>query len=424
MKFNKKTVIWSLVALIIVSGVGFLGYKAYEYHEAKTLVEVYSKKSFPNIYVNGVDVSMKSRSEVQAVIEGEIESFENRKIVISIDDKEYTYTLKDFGPTFNASGYELAKEIVAIGHDLSILEQASSIREPIRYDFDITYEYTTSLVDEMTQTLEREAYIEKVEPKFSMVSYGEFSVEEGADGYSLNGEWLSNELQDKLNVKSKDGINIVVERVVVPREEDASLLKSVNSLISTYSSHYDPNIARAINVELAAKKIDKVLLMPGDEFSYAAQVEPVDFEHGYVDATIFSNGKAVPGVGGGICQISSTLYNTQLEAGILATERRNHSLPVGYVPLGQDATYAENYIDYRFVNTLDYPIYINVLVGSGNLTIEFWSNEDALKGITYKPKTIASADRLRGDTTLYGYDSEGNVVYEKFLHTSKYKPYQ
>ncbi|MGL4374303.1 MAG: VanW family protein, partial [Turicibacter sp.] len=62
--------------------------------------------------------------------------------------------------------------------------------------------------------------------------------------------------------------------------------------------------------------------------------------------------------------------------------------------------------------------------GSGNLTIVFWSNEDALKGITYKPKTIVSADRLRGDTTLYGYDSEGNVVYEKFLHTSKYKPYQ
>lgn len=423
-KLNKKTIVLSVLGGILVATMGYGAFKAYEYYQASLLVTAYRGVAFPDIYINGIDVSMKSESEIKSIIESEIMHFEQRDVVINVDDVEYRRKLKDFNPSFNEIPVELAKKIVEIGHDLSVLEQASSIKEPIRYDFDVTYEYDTNLVDEFTKKLEREVYVEKVEPEFSMVSYGVFETKEGSDGYSLNGEWLSNELQDRLNVKDKNGIYLEIERDLVLRETDVTLYKSVNSLISTYSSHYDPNIARAINVELAADKINKTLLMPGDEFSYASKVEPVDAAHGFVDATIFSNGKAVPGIGGGICQVSSTLYNTQLEAGILPTERRNHSLPVGYVPLGQDATYAENYIDYRFMNTLEYPIYINVISGNGNLTIEFWSNEDALKGITYKPKTLVSDDRLKAETTLYGYDSSGNVVFEKFLHTSKYKPYQ
>ena len=105
----------------------------------------------------------------------------------------------------------------------------------------------------------------------------------------------------------------------------------------------------------------------------------------------------------------------------MPTERRNHSLQVGYVPAGLDATMAEDLIDFKFVNTLDYPIYINAYTQNGTITIEFWSNEDALKGINYKPsvKTIESGKKYQ--TYLVGYDVNGNVVYNEYIDTSTYK---
>lgn len=115
------------------------------------------------------------------------------------------------------------------------------------------------------------------------------------------------------------------------------------------------------------------------------------------------------------------MYNAQLKAGIVATERQNHSLPVRYVPLGQDATIADNVIDLKFINTHEYPILIFTYANYGSLTVEFWSNSMALNGITYKPKTVIYDGGLKADTTLYGYNAEGEVVYEQFLHTSVYK---
>ena len=81
----------------------------------------------------------------------------------------------------------------------------------------------------------------------------------------------------------------------------------------------------------------------------------------------------------------------------------------------------EGSIDYKFENTLDSPIYIEAKAKDGVLEISFWSNESALNGVRYEPQTIISSDGLRADTTLYGYDEEGNLVYEKFLHTSYYR---
>jgi vancomycin resistance protein YoaR len=159
--------------------------------------------------------------------------------------------------------------------------------------------------------------------------------------------------------------------------------------------------------------------MPGDEFSYEQSVGPVTQDNGYTYAPVISDGKLIQGIGGGVCQVSSTLYNTQLKSGILPTERRNHSHPVSYVPRGLDATLASGSIDYKFKNTHEYPIVINTHAGGGTLTIEFWSNEHALKGIEYKPVGYASGNTA--NSYLYGYDKDGKKVYEKHIDTSIYR---
>lgn len=425
MSSRKKWIIGVTVAIFnTVLILCYVGYRMYNYHQAEELVTTYESISFPNIFINGIDVSELTQEKIEEVIQSEIEKYEGRSIVVKLGEQTFERALNDFDPKFDQDVESFAKRIIEIGKDLELMEQASQIREPMLYEYEIGYQYDEEKLNQWIRSIEDEVYVEKIEPKIEMINYGDFKIEEGMDGQLISGEQLLDDLKKELNQISTDPILIELTPLINPREIDVDLLKMINSKISTYSSEYPAGIPRAKNVELAASKVHGTLLMPNDEFSFAKKVSPVDAASGYVDATIFLNGKPVPGIGGGICQVSSTLYNTELEAGILPTERRNHSLAVNYVPLGQDATMADNLIDLKFVNTLDYPIYINVYAQYGTLSVEFWSNEEALRGITYKPKTIVSEGGLRADTTLYGYNAEGEVVYEQFLHTSKYKPHQ
>ncbi|MTM60959.1 vanomycin resistance protein VanB, partial [Turicibacter sanguinis] len=418
MNSKKKWLIGVLVAVINTALIlAYVGYRYYEYSKAEELVMAYESVAFPNIFINDIDVSELTQEKIVEVIEKELGNFGQRKMTVVVGDQTFERSLEDFNVTFNQDIESFSKKIIEIGKDLEIMEQASQIQEPMLYEFEIGYNYDQDALENWVKSIEEACYVEKVEPIFEMVYYGSFQIEEGSDGQLISGEQLLEQLTEQLKTISKEPIYIEVTPLINPRETDIELLKTIDTKISTYSSTYPAGIPRAKNVELAASKVNKTLLMPNDEFSYAEKVSPVDAAHGYVDATIFLNGKAVPGIGGGICQVSSTLYNTQLEAGIIATERRNHSLSVNYVPLGQDATMADNAIDLKFINTLDYPIYINVMAEYGTLTVEFWSNSEALKGITYKPKTIVSEGGLRADTTLYGYNADGEVVFEQFLHT-------
>ena len=424
MKLTKQWLIGGVVGIAtFIGGLSYGGYQYYSYSKAEQLVLAYESVAFPNIFINQIDVAQLTKEEIVDVIESEIEKFQDRQITVTGGEEKFECYLKDFNVKFDQDIESFAKKIVEIGKDLEIMEQAIQIKEPMLYEFEIGYEYDQDLLKEWIQSIEQACYIEAIEPILEMVSYGSFHIEEGKDGQLISGEQLFKQLTLELDVMTKEPISIEVSPLINPRQTDVELLKTIDTKVSAYSSQYPTGIPRAKNVELAASKVNKTVLMPNEEFSYAEKVSPVDTAHGYVSGTIFVNGKSVPGVGGGICQVSSTLYNAQLEAGIIATERRNHSLSVNYVPLGQDATMAENAIDLKFINTLDYPIYINVVAEYGTLVVEFWSNSEALKGITYKPKTIISEGGLRADTTLYGYNAEGEVVYEQFLHTSTYKPH-
>lgn len=129
---------------------------------------------------------------------------------------------------------------------------------------------------------------------------------------------------------------------------------------------------RLHNIVSAAKTIHDRLLAPGDIFDYAPVIEETKSRFGFREAPVIYNGKLVPGVGGGICQVSSTLYNAVLRAGLEIVERRNHSLPVSYVPLGQDATFSEGYINFRFRNNTGAHLLIRTVTESNKLTVKLF----------------------------------------------------
>ncbi|UNK18044.1 VanW family protein [Paenibacillus sp. N3/727] len=129
---------------------------------------------------------------------------------------------------------------------------------------------------------------------------------------------------------------------------------------------------RVHNITAAAKAVNGMILKPGDEFNYAEVVERARQKFGFKQAPVIVSGKLVPGIGGGICQVSSTVYNAVLLTGLEVTERRSHSLPVNYLPKGQDATFAEGYINFRFRNNTGKHLLIHAEVTGRTLTLKFF----------------------------------------------------
>lgn len=155
-----------------------------------------------------------------------------------------------------------------------------------------------------------------------------------------------------------------IDQLVAPTDESGTV-------IATYTTTFDAKIGRATNVKLAASQINGRVLQPGEQFSYLASLTPRTLENGYVVAAVFSGGKVSKGIGGGICQVSSTLYAALLGTSVQIDERHAHSLPVSYVPKGMDATVSSPSLDFRFTNTYQQPLLISAYAGDdGVLTID------------------------------------------------------
>lgn len=159
-----------------------------------------------------------------------------------------------------------------------------------------------------------------------------------------------------------------------PPEITSAFLQEVlyKDKLSGYSTNYSGSAARVNNVQLASGRINGIELMPGEEFSYDKTILPRTAENGYRAAPVYVGNKVESGMGGGICQPSSTLYAAALYANLEILERHNHTLKVGYMPPGLDATIAQGYLDLRFKNNTGYPVKITADTSGGVVNFSIW----------------------------------------------------
>ena len=129
---------------------------------------------------------------------------------------------------------------------------------------------------------------------------------------------------------------------------------------------------RVFNVNSAAQATNGIILKPGEVFDYGKVIALAEKQYGFREAPVILNGKLVPGIGGGICQVSSTLYSAAIRTGLDIVERRSHSLPVSYLPKGQDATFATGSINFRFKNNTGKHLLIQTTVRDRTLTVKFF----------------------------------------------------
>ena len=217
--------------------------------------------------------------------------------------------------------------------------------------------------------------------------------------------------------------------------------------LSTYTSKYDEsNVNRSTNVKIAASKLNNVILLPGETFSYNQTVGERTISNGFKEASIYTSKGVEYGLGGGICQVSSTLYNAVLEANLGIVERKNHRYAVTYVPNGRDATVSYGSIDFKFKNTRKYPIKLVASAKNGICSISVKGIKEEveynvtvttkkLQTTPFETKYINDSSLAKGTQVVkqhgyYGYKYEtykvlslnGSVVSTALLSTDTYTP--
>ena len=163
-------------------------------------------------------------------------------------------------------------------------------------------------------------------------------------------------------------------------------------VLATFTTRYDAsNTDRTTNLRIACQKLNEKVVLAGDTFSYNQALGERTVAAGYRNGKIYENGEVVDGIGGGICQISSTLYNAVLMANMKVTERRNHQFVTSYVPAGKDATVVYGLTDFKFKNTRTYAIKIKASVSNGIATVSIYGIKEENEYTTsFETKTISS----------------------------------
>jgi vancomycin resistance protein YoaR len=233
------------------------------------------------------------------------------------------------------------------------------------------------------ETVELEGYLEKevkalVEEMAAALNKpprnAYFDKETGQIIPEKNGQRVNVSATIKRIMEAPPGTALSLVTVSIDPEFTASFFSSFDRVVGQYHTWIGGG-TRSKNIVLAARSINNTLLSPGEIFSFNAVVGPRTLEKGYEFAPIISGGRIIPGIGGGICQVSSTLYNAVLDGELEVIERYPHSKPVYYVPPGRDATVTD-YLDFRFRNSSSSYLMVKSSTVGGKIEITILTNSE------------------------------------------------
>ena len=214
-----------------------------------------------------------------------------------------------------------------------------------------------------------------------------FAIHPEVEGVDFNVEEAKALLQED---KEQYEIPLTITKPKITTSQIGS--EAFPDLLGTYSTKYDASIIdRSTNLKIACQKINDKVILPGETFSYNQTLGERTAAAGYKNAKVYENGEVVDGIGGGICQISSTLYNSVLKANMEVTERRNHQFVTSYTPAGRDATVVYGMTDFKFKNTRTYAIKIKATCSNGIATVSIYGiKEENEYTVSFNTKTIST----------------------------------
>lgn len=220
------------------------------------------------------------------------------------------------------------------------------------------------------------------------------------------------------NKKIKDiNLEVIDLKPRVSTEE----VESIDTILAQFSTSFNDSTSRGSNIHVAGASTSDILLMPGDMFSYNRATGARTWHNGYKSAPIIVGGRVVNGEGGGVCQVSTTIYNAALLSGLKIDEVHNHTIPSRYAPRGRDASVSYGYTDLKFTNPFNHPIYIKNIVGNGAITTKIYGCKTDCQKVIIKMQEEISKDKIKVQTYRLYLDEENNIINKELVSTSRYK---
>lgn len=350
---------------------------------------------YDNVYIESVNVSGMKKDEAEKALEKKTEEYRKQNIVLNVEDKNVSVPLGELG--FSIKDMEKrSDEAVLYGKKGGILGRYQKVHKlekekkviPAAYQIDA--EMTKKVFEEKAQPLENASENASIKRE-----NGGFVITDEIAGKKIDVDASIKAIENYLNKKwkQKDASAALVSITDEP-ELKRKDLESIQNALGTFTTYCGKGGGRVQNIESGTAHINGAVIMPGQEYSANAAMEPYTAENGFTEAGSYESGKVVQTMGGGICQVSSTLYNALILAEIEITQRQPHSMLVDYVKPSMDAAIAGDYKDLKFKNNTDTPIYIEGYVSGGNLTFTIYGKETRAENrkIEYISETLSSED--------------------------------
>lgn len=365
------------------------------------------------VSIDKLDVSGMTREEALAALESYEKNLGGQSIKLGIGDNVIEAKLSDLGVTFDNE--DLVDEAIGVGH-------AGNIVKRYKDQKDLQHSGKTFPLSWQTDEDTVRTYVEdnctKYDKKAQNASLtrenGAFNFVAGTEGLELNVDSAVRTISDYLeNSWTSDNTEVLnLETQVTEPEGSAEELANIKDLLGSFTTSFSTSGSnRCKNVSSGASHINGTVLYPGEEFSAYETVSPFTEANGYAMAGSYLNGEVVDSMGGGICQVSTTLYNAVLRAELNVTERSPHSMTVHYVDLSEDAAIAGTYKDFKFVNSTEYPIYIEGYTTSDKkITFNIYGKEtrDKNRTISFESQIVSETPA----TTILQEDAGQGIGYK------------
>ena len=329
-----------------------------------------------NVYIGDTKVGGMTYDEALEACAGEKKAFGELKVSFRLGDVYVNTDMKELG--YSTDLEEVAEEAVMLGKKGNVLKRYKDSKDYSvggkRMDYTITpyFEASDSAnVENKLYSFNKDA----VAASITQNSENGFDIVPEINGIEVDMAETINNLSEALRDGwDKDVVIDVVYNEIIP-EMNEDTLSQIKDVLGSYTTYYQGDSGRMKNVETATAFINGTLLMPGETLDVDAMIRPYTEENGYAMAAEYSGGKVVQGMGGGICQVSTTLYNTVLYAELEVIQRYPHSMTVGYVDLSRDAAISGDVKDFVFKNNQDTPVYVAGSCAGGYLTFSIYGKD-------------------------------------------------
>ena len=389
------------VALIVVLGAAYLFLNSYVSKHPQDKVA-------DNIFVGPVDASGMTKAQLNRALSEHLEAKKSTQVTLLVEGNKEKVTLEMMGISYKNLD-AIVDKAFSYGKDGSVWERYRAFKDISKEKLVIEEAY---IID---KDLTKEVLHEKAEPLANHAVNAEivkvtdgFRITDEKEGKTVNIKKTISSLEEYLNSAwdYKDFQQEVVMKTETPTVK-AKDLETIKDELGSFSTDAGGG-TRWQNLKTGIEKMNGLVVMPGEEVSVHDVTAPYDAEHGYVPAGSYENGQVVETYGGGICQVSSTLYNALLRAEVEIVERFPHSMLVTYVDPSADAAIAGDYKDLVFKNNYETPIYIEGKIDSSNqLSVTIYGKEvrPENREVKYESEIISTTEY----ETVYKADSERSI---------------